>query len=458
MTSFQEYQSALKNYLADKRLLYHIETYGCQMNVRDSETIAGILEDAGFVHTASVESADLVIFNTCCVRDHAEKRLLGNIGALKERKMNHPDMIIGVCGCMMQQKDVSDRLFRRFPFVDFIFGTKTLERLPVVILDALKDRTRIHDSIPDDFLFKMPEELPAKRNSAVSAFVNIMYGCNNFCSYCVVPYVRGREISRDPGLIMDEVRRASADGYSEITLLGQNVNSYHSTDGLLFPELLKMVSEVDGVKRLRFMTSHPKDLSSELIDAMSGNGNICHHVHLPVQSGSDRILKLMNRKYDTERYYEVVSELRSKIPDIELTTDIIVGFPGETDSDFEDTLHLVDRIGFASAFTFKYSPRNGTVAASMSEQIPETVKKERLRVLNTLQDKKSQENNQKYVGAYGVILVEGADGKQETVYGKFGNFKMVYLNGTVSDIGKYIDVQVDSVFKKSLFGHRIGGK
>lgn len=430
---------------------YYIETFGCQMNVRDSETAAGILEKCGYSRISRKEDADLILFNTCCVRDHAEKRVFGNIGALKEQKDGNPNLIIGVFGCMMQQKNVAEKLYKRFPFVNIVFGTNLLSRLPEFV-DRAESGGRVL-AVEEDNI-KIEDDLPSIRTGRINAFVNINYGCDNFCTYCIVPYVRGRERSRDPLSIVAETESLVKQGYSEITLLGQNVNSYgNDLPGESFAKLLTLVSGVEGLKRIRFMTSHPKDLSDEMIDAMATLPNVCHHVHLPLQSGSNVILERMNRKYTRERYWEIVEKLRSKMSDVEITTDLIVGFPGETDEDFVQTLDMVEQVGFASAFTFKYSPRQGTRAAKMTDQIPEATKRERLCRLNDLQEKKSRENNEKYVGQEGIVHVEECDTKSDPIcYGKFSNFKMVYFKGEPELVGQYIPVRITGVRKNSLMG------
>ena len=430
---------------------YYIETFGCQMNVRDSETAAGILETLGYSRGKDKESADLILFNTCCVRDHAEKRVFGNIGAMKELKDAKPNLILGVFGCMMQQKEVAEKLFKRFPFVDIVFGTNLLSHLPAFVEGAQSGSRTL---AADEDNIQIEDDLPSIRTGKINAFVNINYGCDNFCTYCIVPYVRGRERSREPQAILQEIEQLVSEGYSEITLLGQNVNSYGKDLGdASFATLLSLVSGVEGLKRVRFMTSHPKDLSDEMIQAMASLPNICHHVHLPMQSGSDRVLKLMNRGYTRERYQNIVGKLRNAMDDVEITTDIIVGFPGETEEDFLQTLNLVERVGFASAFTFKYSPRKGTRAASMEEQVPETVKRERLHRLNELQERMSRENNEKYVGKSGIVHVEDCDTRGEPVcYGKFSNFKMVYFAGSPELVGRYVRVTITNVRKNSLLG------
>ncbi|MCH5278447.1 MAG: tRNA (N6-isopentenyl adenosine(37)-C2)-methylthiotransferase MiaB [Christensenellaceae bacterium] len=433
-------------------LKYYIETYGCQMNEHDSEKLAGILEECGYTAAQSKEDADLILFNTCCVREHAELRTFGNVGFTKELKQNNPRLIIGVCGCMMQQKEAAQKLYRRFPFVDMVFGTHELKNFPILLERALNEQ-RVFEITDIDG--EVIEGLPVKRVPGFSTFVNIMYGCNNFCTYCIVPYVRGRERSRRPEDIVNEVRKVVSEGFGEITLLGQNVNSYCS-DGVNFPKLLKMVNEVEGLKRLRFMTSHPKDLSDELIDAMAELDKVCKHIHLPVQSGSDRILQLMNRKYTIEHYMGLVDKLRAKIENVEITTDIIVGFPGETEEDFEETCELVRKVGYSNAYTFAYSPRQGTKAAAMQDQIPLEEKKRRLNLLNSVLAETLPAGNEKYIGHIGDILVEGVDHRgKPLLFGKLSNFKMVYVEGPEDLIGSIVKVKVDGLRFNSLFGHII---
>ena len=429
---------------------YFIETYGCQMNVRDSETIAGLLQRMGYLPAPSKEEANVILFNTCCVRDHAEKRLLANIGALKEQKEGDESLIIGICGCMMQQADVAKKVMRRFPFVNFVFGTNALWRLPELMLGALGGERLI---LTEEEGFAICEGLPARRSNPFSAFVNITFGCDNFCSYCIVPYVRGRERSRALSEVVAEVRSLAEQGITEVTLLGQNVNSYGKGMDVDFADLLRAVNGVDGIRRIRYMSSHPKDLTPRLMAAIAENDKVCHHMHLPVQSGSTAILERMNRRYSRESYLNLVQDLRRTVPDIELTTDVIVGFPGETEADFQDTLSLMDQVGFAAAFTFKYSPRKGTRAAEAADQVPEALKKERLKRLNDLQAVKTTENNKKYLGHRGEVLVEGFDRRSETIlFGKLDTFKMVYFPGDEGLLGTYQTVSVTECARNSLLG------
>ena len=432
---------------------YYIETYGCQMNEHDSEKIAGMLERMGYVKADNKKDADLILFNTCCVREHAEKRTFGNVGFIKEIKENNPALITAVCGCMMQQREVAKRLASRFPFVDMVFGTNELHIFPIM-LERVMNGGRVFEIKDNDG--EIAEGLPIKRTEGFSTFVNIMYGCNNFCSYCIVPYVRGRERSRKADDIVEEVRRVvETEGFTEVTLLGQNVNSYND-EGVRFPELLRRVNAIEGLKRLRFMTSHPKDLSHELVTSMAECDKVCEHIHLPVQSGSNRILELMNRRYTRERYLDLIRDLRENVKGVEITTDIIVGFPTETEEDFEDTLDIVRKVGFSAAYSFAYSVRPGTKAAVMDGQIPESLKKERLARLNAVIMESAVGANDKYMGEEGEILVEGRDTRGEPMmFGKLPSLKMVYVNGDESMIGEYHRVRITGTRFNSLSGEII---
>ena len=432
---------------------YYIETYGCQMNEHDSEKIAGMLELMGYVRVESKQEADFILFNTCSVRDHAERRTFGNVGFVKEIKENNPALITAVCGCMMQRSGAASKLAARFPFVDLVFGTNELHVFPVMLERVMNGERVIEVKNIDG---EIAEGLPVKRNEGFSTFVNIMYGCNNFCSYCIVPYVRGRERSRRADDIVDEVRRVvEEEGFTEVTLLGQNVNSYND-NGMRFPELLRRVNDIGGLKRLRFMTSHPKDLFHELVMAMAECDKVCEHIHLPVQSGSNRILGLMNRRYTREHYLELIDDLRRNVRGIEITTDIIVGFPTETDEDLSDTLDIVRRSGFSAAYSFAYSVRPGTKAASMDGQIPEQIKKERLARLNAVILESANGANDKYMGQEGEILVEGLDTRGEPMmFGKLPCLKMVYVKGDESMIGRYRRVRITGTRFNSLLGEII---
>ncbi len=432
---------------------YFIETYGCQMNEHDSEKICGMLEDMGYTPAKSKPEADFILFNTCCIREHAELKTFGNVGFVKELKAGNPALITAVCGCMMQQRAVAGKLARRFPYVDMVFGTNELHRFPI-LLEKVMNGGRVFEI--KNIEGEIAEGLPIKRKEGFATFVNIMYGCNNFCSYCIVPFVRGRERSRHVDDIIDEVRSVVDEGFTEVTLLGQNVNSYND-EGVRFPELLRRVNEIQGLHRLRFMTSHPKDLSMELVQAMASCDKVCPHIHLPVQSGSNRILQLMNRRYTREHYFELLDALRSNVKNIEITTDIIVGFPTETEQDFDDTLDLVRNARFSAAYTFAYSPRDGTKAAAMQDQIDESIKKDRLTRLNSVLLESVVGNNDKYIGQTGEILIEGLDTRGEPMlFGKLGNLKMVYVNGSEEMIGSYVQVLITGVRFNSLVGEIIG--
>lgn len=433
---------------------YYIESYGCQMNAHDSERIAGMLHEAGYTEALDKLSADLILYNTCCVRDHAEKRVFGNIGALRKLKEEKPGLIIAVCGCMMQQAEVANRMHKRFKYVDLIFGAHELNRFPVLLEKVLSGERVISVAQTEGDII---EGLPVLRNGRFSTSLIIMYGCNNFCTYCIVPYVRGRERSREPEAILTEARQLAQSGYKEVTLLGQNVNSYRSSNGMLFPQLLELIDSESNIERIRFMTSHPKDLSPDLIRAMAGLKHVCKHIHLPVQSGSSRILRLMNRGYDRVRYMSVIKSLRDSVPNVEITTDVIVGFPGETEDDFNQTLSLVEETGFSAAYTFMYSPRSGTKAAAMEGQIDDATKKRRLSELNALVTKTIKRNNVKYIQTTGEVLVEGYDMRNEPMaYGKLSNFKMVYFPAQTGLIGQTVNVKIESARNNSLFGTIIG--
>lgn len=447
--------ASLKKELEGRGFQYYIESYGCQMNDHDAEKLSGMLQTCGFSPAPSKEEATLLLFNTCCVREHAEKRVFGNIGALKKRKEDEPGLLIGVCGCMMQQREVAERLFKRFPFVDLVFGTHELHHFPLLLSRTLAGE-RVFSVRESDG--EIVEGLPVVRGGSFSTFVTIMYGCNNFCSYCIVPYVRGRERSRAPENIVAEVRSLVERGFREITLLGQNVNSYaYADDGVDFPELLRRVSTVEGIERIRFMTSHPKDLSPRLIEAMATLPKVCNHIHLPVQSGSNRILSEMNRRYTREKYLGLIEDIRAAVEGVELTTDIIVGFPGETEEDFEETLALVRQVGFSAAYTFMYSPRLGTRAAEMENQVPEEVKKDRLLRLNACSAEQLKVGNRKYIGQEGTVLVEGCDRREKApmAYGKLTNFKMVYFPGDAGLIGSMRHVRITGIQNNSLIGELV---
>jgi tRNA-2-methylthio-N6-dimethylallyladenosine synthase len=409
---------------------YFITTFGCQMNVHDSEIIAGILESIGYEAATSIAAAELILINTCCVRENAENRTFGHIGNLKSLKEQHPEVIIGICGCMAQQPTVVEKIHDSYPFVDLVFGTHNLHRLPELLRQATATNSRVIEVWDSED--QIYEGLPVKREDSYRAFVSIMYGCNNFCSYCIVPYVRGRERSRAPERILAEIKELVAGGVKEVTVLGQNVNSYGQdlNSGWNFARLLEEIART-AIERIRFQTSHPKDLSPELIAVMAAEPKISRHLHLPFQAGSSRILKLMNRHYTKESYLALTAEIQRRIPGIALTTDIIVGFPGETEVDFADTMDLVAQVRFDGAFTFIYSPRAGTPAATMEDQVPETVKKRRLLQLIELQNRISLEKNQALIGTLQEILVEGTSEKNAAIWsGRTMQNKLVHFAPT----------------------------
>ncbi|MEA4852673.1 MAG: tRNA (N6-isopentenyl adenosine(37)-C2)-methylthiotransferase MiaB [Christensenella sp.] len=444
----------LKQYITENHLKYHVITYGCQMNEHESEKICGILEDLGFVSEAEKTKADFVIFNTCCVRENAEKKTFGNVGALRPLKKENPNLMIAVCGCMMQQEKVAQKLVKTFPFVDIVFGTHNLHTLGDLVGECLMEKKRVF-SIQEK-ADGIHEDVPMRRGEGSLASVNIMYGCNNFCSYCIVPYVRGRERSRRIADIIREVQKLQNAGYKEVMLLGQNVNSYDGGEGDDFSVLLQKICDETEIPRIRFMTSHPKDLSDRLIATIAANERICRHIHLPVQSGSTKILQAMNRKYTREQYTALVSRIRAQIPDVALTTDIIVGFPGETDLDFEATLSLVREIRYDSAFTFVYSRRTGTKAAQMANPVPEEVQKKRIIQLVALQNEITQQRNQEYEGNVETVLVEGVSTRNPAhVCGRTGTSKMVNFEGSSDLIGTFCDVLITQGKKTTLFGERI---
>ena len=431
---------------------FNITTYGCQMNEEDSEKLAGMLEGMGYSKTDVRDQADVIIFNTCCVRENAELKVYGNLGQLKALKKQRPDLIIAVSGCMMQQKGIPEEIKKKHPFVDIIFGTHNLHRFPQLLAHALQgdDIVEIWDEAGE-----IAEDIPIKRESSLKAFVTIMHGCNNFCTYCIVPYTRGRERSRTPEAIIGEIKQLVSEGYKEITLLGQNVNSYgKGLENMTFAKLLRLVNEVEGLERIRFMTSHPKDLTDDVILAMKECDKVCEQVHLPVQSGSTGLLKKMNRKYSKESYLELVEKIKSEIEGVALTTDIIVGFPGETEEDFLDTLDLVNKVGYDSAFTFIYSIREGTPAARYEDQIDEDVKHERFnRLVNAVNENSARINNS-YKDKTVEVLVEGFSKNDSTkLMGRTRGGKLVNFEGAdESVIGHLVMVKITKPQTWSLSG------
>lgn len=418
-----------------------IRTFGCQQNVADSERIKGMLAEMGFGFTDETEEADFILFNTCAVREHACDRVFGNVGALKHIKRRRPEVLIAVCGCMVQQPHVADKLKESYPFVGLVFGTHVIHRFPELLWQALGQRKQLSVTPQEDGV--IAEGLPVQRDGDFKAWLPIMYGCNNFCTYCIVPYVRGRERSRDPEIILQEARKLVADGYKEITLLGQNVNSYGKGEdhGVNFAELLQRINAIPGDFTIRFMTSHPKDASHELFDTIARCEKVSRHFHLPFQSGNNRVLKAMNRRYTREQYLELVNYARSVVPDISFTSDVIVGFPGETRDEFEDTLSLVKEVGFTSLFTFIFSPRKGTPAAEMEDPIPMQTKTAWFQELSALQEEVSAERLAKLVGTEQRALLETAeDGYIEA---RLASNSVVRVQADPKDVGRYATIRID---------------
>ena len=447
------YMHAIRDSL-DREMKYCIVTLGCQMNAHDSETIAGMLDEMGMKPTARREDADLVLYNTCCVRENAENKALGNVIWLKELKAEKPDLIIGVGGCMMQEKGMLDKV-SSYPFIDLAFGTHNLHRLPQLLYRVIVEKMRAIEVLEDEGI--VCEGLPVRRASDFMAYINIMYGCNNFCSYCIVPYVRGRERSRDMENILDEAKKLVDSGVKEIMLLGQNVNSYMG-GGAHFAELLYRLDRM-GVPRIRFMTSHPKDLSDELIACYGELPHLCKQLHLPVQAGSNRILEQMNRRYTREQYLDLVSRIRKVCPQVGLTTDLIVGFPGETLAEFEETVSLVEQVRYDSAFTFIYSPREGTVAARMPDGTSAQEKSRRIQLLIDAQQKINLEICAQQIGRVEEVLVESESARDAgSVCGKTGRGHMVNFAGDPSLIGQFVRVEITSAGKNTLRGRLVPAK
>lgn len=423
---------------------YLIYTYGCQMNVHDSETIAGILEEMGYTATEKESEADIILLNTCAIRENAEEKVFGGLGRLKQLKVEKPELILGVCGCMSQEESVVNRILRNYQYVDLIFGTHNIHRLPQLLQNALFSKEMVVEvwSKEGDVV----ENLPKSRQDGLRAWVNIMYGCDKFCTYCIVPYTRGKERSRRPEDVLQEIRQLARQGYQEITLLGQNVNAYGKdfTDrNYRFADLMDDVRKI-GIPRVRFTTSHPRDFDDRLIEVLAKRGNLVEHIHLPVQSGSSQILKLMARKYDRESYLELVRKIRQAIPDVCLTTDIIVGFPNETEEQFQETLSLVKEVEYDSAFTFIYSPREGTPAAKMKDNVSMEEKKDRLQRLNQVVNEISRKKNEALRGQVVEVLVEGESKKNpEVLAGRTRTNKLVHFTGPKHLIGQFVHVRID---------------
>lgn len=436
--------------------LAYVHSYGCQGNVSDGEKLKGMLAQMGYGFCDQAEQADLVLFNTCAIRENAEDRIFGNVGALKRWKAQSPKHKLLLCGCMMQQPHIVEKLKQSYPYVDLIFGTHVIHQLPQLLLSVLQQHKRVFYTPESDGV--IAEGLPIRRDGELKAWVPIMYGCNNFCTYCIVPYVKGRERSRQPEAILAEVRQLVEQGYKEITLLGQNVNSYGKTleHPITFAQLLRQIDAIPGDFRIRFMTSHPKDATKELFDVMAASEKICHHLHLPVQCGSDRILQAMNRRYTVEQYLKLIDYARSVMPDISFTTDIIVGFPGETLEDFQGTLDLLKKVRYDSLFSFIYSKRVGTKAATMPDDTPHSVKSDRLQELLALQRTIGEEVLKEYVGKTLRILVDGT-GKSGEGYltGRTDQFLIVDFPGDRSLIGQFVTVKITKALNWALLGELV---
>lgn len=450
----EEYIKKVKKINQDKNLKYTILTMGCQLNENDSEKLCGMLEKMGYTKTEKQNDADLALFNTCCVRENAEDKLFGKLGELKRLK-EQKGIIIAIGGCMMQEKHITDKIKESYPFVDILFGTHTLHKFPEDLYKVIEEKRKLEDILDVDG--KIYEGLPIKRDSKIKASVTIMNGCNNFCSYCIVPYVRGRERSRQPRDIIEEVKELAKEGYKEITLLGQNVNSYLRVErekNIPFEEyqgvnsfatLLRAINKIDGIERIRFISPHPKDFTDDVIEAIADCEKVCKLVHLPLQSGNTKVLKEMNRKYTKEQYLNLVEKMKNKIPNLTLSTDIIVGFPGETDEEFEDTLEVVEKVRFEQVYMFIYSRRVGTPGDKMQNQIPEDIKHKRFDKLKALVESQIEENNKKYIGTTQKILVEGeSKNNSNMLSGRTESNKVVIFEGSKELIDKIINIKIIS--------------
>ena len=461
-----DFRDKVKNISESKRemlgrpLMAYVQTFGCQQNEADSEKIAGMCISMGYEICSEPALADLIMVNTCAVREHAEKKALSIIGQYKHLKNAKPDMLIGVCGCMVTQEHRKENIKHSYPYVDFVLGTSSLHRLPELIYTKLQKGKRLY--CPEEKEYLVAEGLPIYRESSYRAWVSIMYGCNNFCTYCIVPYVRGRERSRRPEDIISEVKELVEAGYKDITLLGQNVNSYgkdaKSEDGEIydFADLLADIDKIEGDYKIHFMTSHPKDASHKLIDVMAGSKHVARQFHLPMQSGSDRVLKAMNRHYDTEKYLGTVEYLRKKIPDVTISSDIIVGFPGETEEDFEGTLEMLKKVRFDMTYSFIYSPRKDTPAAAMECQIPDDIKGERFNRLLAVQNDIAFEKNKPMEGMTIRVLCDGPSKNNDDVYsGRTEGNKIVLFDGNENDIGKFVELKIVRAETFALYGEKI---
>ncbi len=451
----KEYMEKVKKINENKNKKYYILTMGCQLNENDSEKLIGIMEEMGYTKSDDIKNADLYVINTCCVRENAEEKLFGKLGELKKIKENK-NIIIAIGGCMMQEEHITEKIKKSYPFVDVVFGTHTLHKFPEDLYTAITKNKKVKDVIDIDG--EIYEGLPVKRSSNKQASVIIMYGCNNFCSYCIVPYVRGRERSRKPEDILNEIKELAKEGYREITLLGQNVNSYKGGENYNFANLLEDVDKIEGIEVIRFVSPHPKDFTDEVIDVISKSSKISRLIHVPLQSGSTNVLKEMNRKYTKEQYLDLIKRIRNKIPDVVFSTDIIVGFPGETEEDFEDTIDVVKQVNFEQIFMFIYSRRIGTRADKMENQILEEIKHKRFDRLKQVFEESVEENNKKYIGTTQKILVEGySKNNQDMLTGRTDTNKVVIFEGPEELIGKIINIKIISEHKWYLKGEVLNG-
>ncbi len=460
----KQYIEKVKKIHQNKKLKYYILTMGCQLNENDSEKLCGMIEEMGYEPTDNYQEADLVIFNTCCVRENAEDRLFGKLGELKKVKEKR-GTIIAIGGCMMQEKHITDKIHESYPYTDIIFGTHTLQNFPEDLYKTLESKKKLQDVIDIDG--EVYEGLPIKRMNNIKASVTIMYGCNNFCTYCIVPYVRGRERSRHPKDILEEIQELAKEGYKEVTLLGQNVNSYLRSEqwkekgidyhGInSFATLLRAVNEIEEIERIRFISPHPKDFTDDVIDAIANCEKVCKLIHLPLQSGSSNVLKTMNRKYTKEQYLNLVDKMKAKIPNLTLSTDIIVGFAGETEEDFEDTLDVVKKVCFEQVYMFIYSRRVGTPGDKMPNQVPEEIKHERFDRLKQLVESQIAENNQKYVGTIQKILVKGPSKNNPALLtGRTDSNKVVVFEGNKDVINKMVNLKIVSEHMWYLKGEEV---
>ena len=451
----KEYMEKVKKINENKNKMYYILTMGCQLNENDSEKLIGIMEEMGYTKSDDIKNADLYVINTCCVRENAEEKLFGKLGELKKIKENK-NIVIAIGGCMMQEEHITEKIKKSYPFVDVVFGTHTLHKFPEDLYTTITKNKKVKDVIDIDG--EIYEGLPVKRSSNKQASVIIMYGCNNFCSYCIVPYVRGRERSRKPEDILNEIKELAKEGYREITLLGQNVNSYKGGGNYNFANLLEDVDKIEGIEVIRFVSPHPKDFTDDVIDVISKSSKISRLIHVPLQSGSTKVLKEMNRKYTKEQYLDLIKRIRNKIPNVVFSTDIIVGFPGETEEDFEDTIDVVKQVNFEQIFMFIYSRRVGTRADKMENQIPEEIKHKRFDRLKQVFEESVEENNKKYIGTTQKILVEGySKNNQDMLTGRTDTNKVVIFEGPEELIGKIINIKIISEHKWYLKGEVLNG-